>query len=415
MSTPSVQPIVSLLSEDRPGPHDVLVADEALLPMLLFPDVAVVLRDVRDPISILQRFLLQAAVDGRTLNLHEAQQATSIPIFALRRLSREFAQSGVFVSQETPDQFTPNDELCRRALATDRVELEKSGRMHFLFLPESNDLIALSNDEAIRRFVAALQTCVPDAGYPTTGVEGRGLGEFLQSRQDCSTITGLPSDFLRIEHAGTVLNSSEGGTRQPMPASAPAFRVAFTVTTEKGHARCRLKLLSPRRPAPIELSNAKGMIAMMTERGIVSRLPIGSVPMLVEIGVPQAARTELVFGSPVGATVSLDAWSAREVSAHGWLTHQYVVRVQQAALALTTRAQMCFVAADEDAHRLFAIDEAAQSLLRLKTPPSTQSLRDAAKHAGRGVCDADVTERLWLRREFASVHSIRAQEDLFHV
>lgn len=414
MSTPSIQPIVSLLSEDRPGPHDVLVADEALLPMLLLPDVPVVLRDVREPISILQRFLLQAAVDGLTLNLHEAQQATSIPIFALRRLSREFAQSGVFVAEETPDQFTANHDLCRRALATDRVELEKSGRMHFLFLPESNDLIALSNDDPTRRFVAALQTCVPDAGYPTTGVEGRGLGEFLQSRLDCSTIAGLRSDFLRIEQADTALMSSDGGTGQPMPASTPAFRVAFTVTNETGHARCRLMLTSPRRPAPIEVSNAKGMIAMMTERGIVSPLPSGSVPMLDEIGLPHAARTELVFESPVRATVSLDGWSAREVSARGWLTNQYVVRVQQAALALTTRAQMCFIAADEHAHRLFAIDEAAQLLLSAKTPPSPQSLRDAVTHVGRGVCDADVTERLWLRREFASVHSIRVQEDLFH-
>ncbi len=63
MSTEHTPPIVSLIDGDGPGPRDALVVEEVLLPMLLIPAVPVVLRDVREPISILQRFLLQAAVD----------------------------------------------------------------------------------------------------------------------------------------------------------------------------------------------------------------------------------------------------------------------------------------------------------------------------------------------------------------
>ena len=147
--------IVTLLNEDGPGPRDVLVVEETVLPMLLMPDVPVVLRDVREPISILQRFLLQAAVDAGWLDLREAHQATAIPIVALRRVAGEFARAGLFVADEQPDRFSARDELCRRSLAADRVELEKPGRLHFLYLPESEEVVALHMDGQTRKFAVA--------------------------------------------------------------------------------------------------------------------------------------------------------------------------------------------------------------------------------------------------------------------
>ncbi len=414
MSTTTMHPIVSLLSECGPGPRDILVVEETLLPMLLLPDVPVVLRDVREPISILQRFLLQAAVDARMLDLHDAQQATSIPLYALRTLSCEFAQSGLFTRESVTDRFTPNDDLCGRALATNRVELEKPSRLHLLFLPESNELVALQRDDTVRKFVNTLQACTPDAGYPTPGLEGRGFYEFLQSHIERSAVAGLPSDFIRIEPLATAPTIPGDTTGSTMPASVPAFRVSFTVTTGDTHPRCRLRLLAARKANEIDLSAATTTIATTAQRATLSTLPTASLPALANLGMPRDAQGELVFESPVRATVPLDAWSARLVSAMTWLTRPHPVRVQQPELSLTTRASMSFLASDEVADRLFAIDEATLAVLNAPTAPTPQSLRAAVERSGRGVRDGDVTERLWQRREFAHVHSIRAHEDLFH-
>lgn len=414
MSTTTMHPIVSLLSEGGPGPRDILVVEETLLPMLLLPDVPVVLRDVREPISILQRFLLQAAVDARMLDLHDAQQATSIPLYALRRLACEFAQSGLFTRDIAADRFMPNDDLCRRALATNRVELEKPGRLHLLFLPESSELVALQRDDTVRKFVSTLHACTPDAGYPTPGLEGRELHEFLQSHIERSAVTGLPPEFIRIEPPATAATIPSDKTGSPMPASVPAFRVSFTVTTGDKHPRCRLRLLAARKANEVELSAATKTIATTVHRATLSTLPTASIPALAHLGMPRDAQAELVFESPVRANVPLDAWSAKQVSAMTWLTRPHPVRVQQPELSLTTRASVSFFASDEVADRLFAIDEATLAVLSAPNAPTPQSLRAAVERSGRGVQDVDVRERLWQRREYARVHSIRAHEDLFH-
>lgn len=410
----TMPPIVTLLNEDGPGPRDVLVVEETVLPMLLMPDVPVVLRDVREPISILQRFLLQAAVDAGPLDLREAHQATAIPIVALRRVAGEFARAGLFVADEQPDRFSARDELCRRSLAADRVELEKPGRLHFLFLPESDEVVALHMDGQTRKFVTALQACVPEAGFPTPSLEGRGLAEFLQSHLDHSAVGGLPSDFIRTEQPGIEPAPLSDGVVSPMPKAVPVFRVAFTVTAEKDRTRCRLKLLAPRKPVDVDLSAAQGMAAIATERATVSSLPTSSVPALTDLGMPHGSGAELHFESPVRATVPLDSWNAQQVAAQVWLTQKHPVRVHQPSLAMTTRAAVSFLSADEGADRLFAVDEAAQALLTAATPPTPKTLEEAVTRTGRDVHRNDVTDRLWRCRQYACVHAIRVQEDLFH-
>lgn len=413
MSTEHTPPIVSLIDGDGPGPRDALVVEEVLLPMLLIPAVPVVLRDVREPISILQRFLLQAAVDVGVLDLREAQQATAVPLFALRRIAWEFACSGLFTADDQPGRFTPNDELCRRSLAMDRVELEKPGVLHFLFLPETDELIALDMDAAAKKFVAELQTSTPDAGFPTPHLEGIACEQFLVGRLADGAIGGLPSDFLRF---GTTPPTPAEGAETivcPLPSSAPAFRVRFTALSEKQEFRCPLRLLVNRRSPEVDVSSARVLVSTTMEHTAAARVTSDGIPSLRAEGVPAGANAMLNFESPVRARMLLEGWVAAQVASRGWLTRSYTLRVQHPSRALTTRATLTFAAGDETAERLFAVDSAAQEVLHISAP-TPRHLAMAVDRAGRGCESKQVVDRLWESAEFACIHAIRVQEDLFH-
>lgn len=413
MNTEAPRPVISLIEGDAPGQHETLVVEEATLPMLLLRDLPAVLRDVREPISTLQRFLLQAAVEASLLDLHDAQQASSVPLFALRRIAWEFARAGLFVADQRPGCFVPNDELCRRSLEMNRVELEKPGRLSLVFLPESDEVFALDTDDRARKFVVDLQNCTPDAGFPTPALEGMPLAEFLQRRLSDAAISGLPADFLRFELAPPTPMGQHAEPACPLPASIPAFRVGFTVVSHQDRLRCRLKLLAIRKPAEPDISAAHRLLSTTMAHAAV-RLPTASVPSLQALGMPRNAPGELVFESPVRAVIPLDRRAAEQVSAHDWLTRRHTLRVQHPQLALTTRAALSFTAADAEADRLFAIDEVARAMTALRSPPSPQSLRDEIERVGRDVEPVDVVDRLWQCREFACVHAIRFQEDLVH-
>lgn len=414
MNTEQTAAIISLIDGDEPGPRDVLVVEEATLPMLLLRDVSVVLRDVREPISVLQRFLLQAALDAGVLDLHEAQQASSVPLFALRRLAWEFARAGLFTTVEQSGCFTPNDDLCRRSLAMDRVELEKPGKLHFVFLPESDELIALSADDHTRKFVIELQNCKPDAGYPTPTLEGVACGDFLQQRLSRGEVSGLPADFLRFDTALFTLNGPSSEVVCPLPSAIPAFRVGFTALSDKERVRCRLRLLAIRKSPEVDLSAAHILLSKAMEHVGATRSPAEGIPSLRAQGFPAGVRAELVFESPVRANIPLEGWAAQQVASHGWLTRSSVLRVQYPSLAMTTRASLAFTAADTEADRLFAIDEAAQDLLRMPSTPSSKALAVAVDRVGRGAEASHVVDRLWQGGEYACIHAIRVQEDLFH-
>lgn len=414
MTTEQIPAIISLIDGDGPGPRDVLVVEQATLPMLLLRDVSVVLRDVREPISVLQRFLLQAALDAGVLNLHEAQQASSVPLFALRRLAWEFARAGLFTTVEQSDCFAPNNELCRRSLAMDRVELEKPGRLHFVFLPESDELVALVVDDHTRKFVTELQNCEPDAGYPTPTLEGVACGEFLQQRMGRGEISGLPADFLRFDTASLTPAGPSSETASPLPSAIPAFRVGFTALSDKEALRCRLRLLAIRKSPEVDLSAARVLLSRVMEHVGATRSPAESIPSLRAQGFPAGVRSELVFESPVRAKVPLEAWAAQQVASRGWLTRSTVLRVQYPSLAITLRASLAFTAADTEADRLFAIDEAAQELLRLPSTPTSKALATAVDRVGRGAETSHVVDRLWQGGEYACIHAIRVQEDLYH-
>ena len=413
MSTEDTPPIVTLIEGDGPGPRDALVVEEALLPMLLIPAVPVVLRDVREPISMLQRFLLQAAVDVGVLDLREAQQATSVPLFALRRIAWEFARSGLFTAHDQPGRFTPNDELCRRSLAMDRVELEKPGVLHFLFLPETDELIALDLDAPAKRFVADLQTCTPDAGFPTSHLEGVACEQFLVGRLANGAIGGLPSDFLRFGTTPQAPAEATGTIVRPLPSSIPAFRVGFTALSEEGELRCRLRLLVNRRAPEVDVSSARSLVSTTMEHAAAARATSDSIPSLRAEGVPAGVQLSLDFESPVRARLSLEGWVAAQVASRGWLTRSYTLRVQHPSWALTTRATLAFAAGDEASQRLFAVDSAAQEVLHLPAP-TPGALAAAVDRAGRGCESGQVIDRLWESAEFACIHAIRVHEDLFH-
>ncbi|MGE0302421.1 MAG: hypothetical protein AB7Q91_06845 [Phycisphaerales bacterium] len=414
MTTLQTPPHITVVDGNGPGPRDVLVVEEVLLPMLLLPDVSVVLRDVREPISVLQRFLLQAAVDAGVLDLAEAQQASSIPLFALRRTAWAFARAGLFMTHNRPDCFAPNVELCRRSLEMNRVELEKSGKVHLVYLPESDEVLALPVNEHTRKFMAALQSDTPDAGYPMPALEGVACAEFLQQRLDRGEIQGLPSDFLRFVMVSSAPVGHSGESLRPLPAASPAFRVGFVVVSDNDSLHCRLRRLGARRPPEVDFSAAYRLLANTMQHAESAHVFAESVAALRAQGFPAGCPSELVFENPVQASIALEGWVAERVASHGWLTRSYTLRVQHPDLAMTTSATLAFTSADTDADRLFAVDEAARELLRQPAAATPKSLAAAVESVGRAAEAKHVIDRLWDGAEYACVHAIRVQEDLFH-
>ncbi|MEV0129608.1 hypothetical protein AB0H83_14270 [Dactylosporangium sp. NPDC050688] len=364
---------------------------EALLPMHLWR--APVLRLVTHGLSVVERFIIEAAVELRALTAQDVGAVTGLPTEITARVIAQLTAAGILSVR--PDGaaepvFPAATDTLERA---ELYELRETW-LTFAYLPRTADLIAFDGGPGtaaapqLNRLAPAFEAPMP------ADVAGRPAAEFLDERIRTGTVTGMP-EWL---HAAV----ADGAT---LPATCPAYRCV-------GHLRRgqppKLRLVDAKRPEraqPLPVADAATGLAEW----------LAMLGDAVDGAFDRWGR--LARESPNGPhrTFAIGADLARAVMHDGLPLNRpcgLMVRDEEAVVT----QPVGLTPADPAAEAVFTLDHAVASVLAepldglgLHTLATAGALAAAAYGAEPEA--EDIRAELWRRRHFVHVYRLRAAND----
>lgn len=406
---------VTLDDRGMPLADRTLVIDKLLIPLLLVPDVPVVLRDIREPLSTFQTFLLRAAAEHELLSLDDLFDASRIPLAALRQLCEQFREAGLFTRSETlVETYTVNVEQCRDTLEKGRLELRKPGSLHLVYLPQTDELIAYRAD-VLEGFVREFRFYQDSAGFPVPNMSGRNIGQFIRQRIVEGGLLNRPDELIELSESEMAAPAAASALPHPFPASIPAFVVGAEAV--RGPDRHELQLRfepqgNRKRAFALDVSSAARLWETLRDLTTHPLEPKAAAPLAAALGLKVGHGLTINLRGPVHATSVLGSREAERVAAQRWLTDPLPIRISRPSAGLVSRARLELQPGDPTAERLFDIDRATRRVL---ADNGQVTRRQVAELGYQGVGYDDVLERLWKRREIGCGQSLRSQEDLLYV
>ncbi|MGW4799953.1 hypothetical protein ACWEPC_46800 [Nonomuraea sp. NPDC004297] len=166
---------------------------EVLLPMLLWPSVPVV-RRIEEALTIVDRFVLEAALTLAPVRATDVEEITGIPADAVVRVAGRLAGLNLIVGDGL--DYHANGDQAREALRSLSVPEYKTAYVTFLYLPQGDDLIAFSR-AAGGREPPLLQRVAPVSAAPLPDeLAGAVRAEVLDTRIAEGRVSNLPDDVV---------------------------------------------------------------------------------------------------------------------------------------------------------------------------------------------------------------------------
>jgi hypothetical protein len=401
------------------GPSTLLILEKALIPMLVWSDVPV-LREQRQMLSAIERFMLEMALELGTFTAEEFSMIVGLPphgvaamalarnLLAARALER--AQRGGFsVTEET-----------RTALDSAEVVLRSEGSQDFVCLPETDELVALTDrpwtaEMTRARVRPALSMPVP------SGLDAESRAEFIDRHLAddpmlapgtvAAVRTGEPQMNIGTARSGTDVRFCPvyQATDVRVDADEPP-RLTFGL-----RGRSKEKLVKG------ELTGAAGLVDLWRDlSGVLADpqvLPLIWAALLSRkrpATPPDGVRLEQV--PPSGSTwrLHLPVRGTQTLAARADLRKPYGIRLQSQRATLKVRIDLAPANGDKEAAALFLLDLTAT---RLNSQPELTV--DGA--VAQAVAELDgpselitpeaVRQRMWKLRMYRSVYRLRERED----
>jgi hypothetical protein len=367
---------------------------EALLPMLIWQ--APVTKVVSHGLSVVERFIIEAALDLGDVSVADVAEVTGLPRDLAARVTARVAGVGVLEPLPEGGGYRPVQPAAGEALAS--AELREFHRTHltFLYLPTTEDLLAYpagprrAEPPHVHRITPVYNAPLPD------DVVGRPAAEFLDERIAAGTVPGLPD---------WVFGAEPDEAR--MPETCPTYRC-------RGHLKpdaAVLTLVDARtdRTQPCQLPGAVRLTNWFT--GQAEALD-GAFSRWDE---PSATRERSTVDGRAGWVFPVWGGLARQMmDSELPLTRPLGLTVtdEEATLAVAAR----LVPNDRAAHETFALDHAvdavlAQPLERLTTEAVEAAVAAAGTEYDHQPTVGDVRGELWRRGQFFRVYQLRAADD----
>lgn len=399
------------------GPSALLILEKALVPMLVWPDVPVV-REQRQMLSAIERFMLEMALELGTFTAEEFSMIVGLPAHGVAAMARnllaaralERAQSGGFsVTEET-----------RTALDSAEVVLRTEGSQDFVCLPETDELVALTDRPWTAEMTRARVRPVLSMPVPN-GLDAESRAEFIDRHLagDPMLVPGVVA-AVRIGEQQMGIGTARGGTDVRFCPVYQAIDVRVDAH-EPPRLTFGLRGRSKGKWVKGELTGAAGLVDLWWAlSGVLADpqvLPLIWAALLSRnrpATPPDGVRLEQV--PPSGSTwrLHLSARGARTLAARADLRKSYGIRLQSQRATLKARIDLAPANGDKEAAALFMLDLTAT---RLNTQPQltvdTAVAQALAELDGPSelITPEAVRRRMWKLRMYRSVYRLRERED----
>ncbi|MFC4495549.1 hypothetical protein ACFPA8_15565 [Streptomyces ovatisporus] len=376
-----------------------VVVREALLPMLMWPSVSVT-RRVDEKLTVVDRFVVEAALALAPMRVEDVEEVTAIPREAVVRIAGRLVGLGV-LRASGPD-YHAVEEAARSALNGYAVPRYHTTTVGFLYLPDSDELIACLRG-AGRPDPPLLDRVEPTSQKPTPRrVRGLTLAGLITDRMREGTVVGLPDDIVDAVERETAV-----------PEAGPVYRTRGHVRSHGESAMLVLDVMDP--------SGRKKLKDVVVPAPRQAQHWMDLTGLAPDAALPwqeQGGDVTAVPSSPTRWSFTLDSNAAEAAMGRGIALNRPTglsIGHPDCAVGVTVD----FSPADAAARWVFALDQAVRELAEI--PPAsldTGMLPAAASRAVQAhgmpeesLTSAHIEEHLWDEGHFRHVYALRAAKD----
>jgi hypothetical protein len=366
------------------------------VPMLMWTSVPVI-RRVDEDLTIVDRFMLEAALALAPMRPDDVEEVTQIPRDAVLRIAGRLTALGLLTAGETG--FHAVADAAHEALDRQAAPRYTTAQLTFLYLPEGDDLIAFApgQGQAVPPMLGRVEP-VGDRELPPAA-SGRPLAEFIGDRIRSGRVARLPGDIV----------DAHPDNQRYIPATCHVYRCAGHVKRTADGVTLALELRSASgKKEKCSVPGALGQAEMW--EAMTAWAPDAADGWEGTIITAREAPTRWKFtldkeaaGSAVRAGVA--------VSRPGglWI-------VEPSCIA---EAEVAFEPSAPDAAVVFALDQAVRELTDMAhTKVAGDAAVIAAATARRHynledstLASEDVEMRLWDEAYFRHVYALREPSD----
>lgn len=374
--------------------------------MLLWPSVPVI-RRIYEELTVVDRFVVEAALTFAPMRAEDVEEITTIPKDAVVRITGRLASLGLL--RVDGADYYPVDAAAQKALQESAVPEDRKTSMTFLYLPHSDDLIAFPTGLGRSR-PPLLQKAKPVAIAPLPReVAGAARADLLRTRIQSGRVAGLPPDIVDV-----VDDTSD----EALPPSCPAYRcrghvksnddgkLVLDVLDRDGKKTAQWTL-----SGAIEQANEWAALAMRALDAGNSWTAMGGEVQVIQEGLgawmyvldavaaDAAAQDGLRLSEPAG--LEIHDGDRREND--------------RVVVAVNAR----FVPLDHDATAVFAlhhairavVDQDTGSVSALTVKEATAAARTAYGLENDALTESEVADSLWTNKHYRHVYALRSAKD----
>ncbi|MFI6290900.1 hypothetical protein ACIBEJ_04905 [Nonomuraea sp. NPDC050790] len=380
-----------------PGGASVIVR-EALLPMLMWESVPV-RRQIDQDLTIVDRFVVEAALSLTPVRPEDVEEVTGIPRDAITRIAGRLTGLGVLRTEA--DGYHAVAEKARLALERHAIPEFRIAHLTLLYLPGGGDLIAFESGPGSTDAPLLHKAQPPASLMPAPDeVAGRPLADLLRARIASGGVTGLPDDVVDAEDGPEIV-----------PRECPVYRCRGHVRGTGESATLVLDLLNE--------SGKKATRCIVPGAGVQAGIWSALAARAAEAASMWGKGTvTAVQETATRWAYTLDGAAADAVASTG-LGLSRPARLSIREVDCVVSVDVTFVPVDEPARNVFALVRAVRELA--DTEPTalrpedlaaaTSAARQTYELADEALTAGEVERRLWDDGHYRHMYALRETAD----
>lgn len=377
------------------------------MPMLLWPSVPVI-RRIYEELTVVDRFVVEAALMLAPMRAEDVEEVTTIPKDAVVRIAGRLTGLGLL----RPDgaDYYPVEAAAQNALQERAVPEDRKTFMTFLYLPHSDDLIAFPTGPGRSKPPLLQKVKSAEIAPLPRKIAGAGRADLLRARIRSGRVAGLPPDIVDV---------TDDTSDEALPPSCPAYRCRGHVkSNDDGKLVLDVLDRNGKKTAQWTLSGAieqanewialtmraldagNSWTAMGGEVQVIQEGPGAWKYVLDAVAAVAAAQNGLRLSEPAGLEI-----------------HDGDRREDDRKVVVTVNAR--FVPLDHDATAVFALNHAIRTVVdqdmgsvsALTVEEATAAARARYGLENDALTESKVADSLWTNKHYRHVYALRSTKD----
>lgn len=374
--------------------------------MLLWPSVPVI-RRIYEELTVVDRFIVEAALTLAPMRAEDVEEVTTIPKDAVIRIAGRLVSLGLL----RPDgaDYYPVEAAAQNALRERAVPETRKASMTFLYLPHSDDLIAFPTGPGRSKPPLLQKAKSAEIAPLPREIAGTGRADLLRARIRSGRAAGLPPDIVDV---------AEDTPDEALPSSCPAYRC-------RGHVKSnddgRLVLdVIDRNGKKTAQWTFSGAIKQANEWIALTMRALDAGTSWTSVG----GDVQVIQEGPGAWMYVLDAVAANAAAQDGIRLSEPAGleihdgdRREDDRMVVEVNAR--FVPLDHDATAVFAlnhairtvIDQDTSSVSALTVKEATAAARVTYGLENDALTESRVADSLWTNKHYRHVYALRYTKD----